>query len=69
MNEVDLTGVAWFKSSRSNAQSACVEVAFTGDGSVPIRDSKDPDGPALVFPPDSWSAFLGGVKAGDFPLV
>ncbi|MEU6233603.1 DUF397 domain-containing protein [Kitasatospora sp. NPDC047058] len=35
---------------------------------VPVRDSKDPDGPALLFPAASWDSFLAGIRSGDFPL-
>ncbi|MFH8386573.1 DUF397 domain-containing protein [Kitasatospora sp. NPDC018058] len=35
-------------------------------GLVPVRDSKDPNGPVLVFPASAWTAFLSGVQAGDF---
>ncbi|WP_189097673.1 DUF397 domain-containing protein [Streptomyces kronopolitis] len=35
-------------------------------GTVPIRDSKEPNGPALAFEPSAWSAFITGVRAGDF---
>ncbi|WP_338017921.1 DUF397 domain-containing protein [Streptomyces taklimakanensis] len=31
-------------------------------GSVPVRDSKAPDGPVLVFPAASWASFTGGLK-------
>jgi hypothetical protein len=41
-----------------------VEVADGFPGVVPVRDSKDPDGPALVFPAASWAAFIAEVKAG-----
>ncbi|MEU8513722.1 DUF397 domain-containing protein [Kitasatospora sp. NPDC048722] len=37
-------------------------------GAVPVRDSKDPQGPALVFPVPAWESFLAAVRAGDFPL-
>ncbi|MER7584374.1 DUF397 domain-containing protein [Kitasatospora sp. NPDC097691] len=67
METVDLTETAWLKSTRSNAQSACVEVAFLNNGIVPVRDSKDPNGPALVFPSDAWTAFVTAIKTGDLP--
>lgn len=43
----------------------CVEVANLGNA-VAVRDSKDPDGPALIFTPGEWAAFLQGAKAGEF---
>ncbi|MFJ9844149.1 DUF397 domain-containing protein [Kitasatospora sp. NPDC101155] len=60
-------GVEWRKSSFSGAQSECVEMASGVTGVVPVRDSKDPDGPALLFAADAWSSFLAGVKGGEFP--
>jgi hypothetical protein len=60
---------AWRKSSYSNnGEGACVEVSDGLPGIVPVRDSKDPHGPALVFPTQAWAAFLAGVKEGDFPV-
>jgi hypothetical protein len=59
--------LVWRKSSFSGAQSNCVEMAVGVIGAVPVRDSKDPDGPVLLFPADAWSSFLAGVKDGDFP--
>ncbi|BBB00890.1 hypothetical protein RVR_8079 [Actinacidiphila reveromycinica] len=61
----------WFKSSYSSNGGACVEVAanlITSSGVVPVRDSKDPGGPALAFPAASFASFVAGVKAGEFPL-
>ncbi|WP_254392513.1 DUF397 domain-containing protein [Streptomyces buecherae] len=57
----------WRKSSYSGANGGnCVEVAPGFPGVVPVRDSKDPNGPALAFSSSAWAAFVAGVKAGDF---
>ncbi|MER7418191.1 DUF397 domain-containing protein [Micromonospora peucetia] len=54
-----LTGARWHKSSRSSTNGgACVEVADNLAGVVGVRDSKDPAGPALVFAPAAWRAFV-----------
>lgn len=68
MIPVDWTRVTWTKSTRSNGSGDCVETAGLPDGSRAVRDSKDPDGPILAFPPRAWSAFVGGVRAGEFDL-
>ncbi|MBB5933987.1 DUF397 domain-containing protein [Streptomyces zagrosensis] len=57
----------WKKSSYSNGSQSCVEVADSFPGTVPVRDSKDPHGPALVFDTTAWTSFITGIKAGDFP--
>ncbi|MFE4974683.1 DUF397 domain-containing protein [Kitasatospora sp. NPDC056651] len=56
----------WRKSSFSGAQSNCVEIATGVTDVVPVRDSKDPGGPALLFAADAWVSFLAGVKSGEF---
>jgi hypothetical protein len=67
MNSSDLVGAQWRKSSRSNGEGACVEVAFLDGGRVAVRDTKDAGhGPALVFTPGEWAAFVGGVQDGEF---
>lgn len=56
----DLTSATWRKSSHSNSGGGdCVEVADGFAGVVPVRDSKRPDGPALVFPASAWQLFVG----------
>ncbi|MFF4346142.1 DUF397 domain-containing protein [Streptomyces sp. NPDC001530] len=63
--QVDLRGAEWRKSRRSSGNGACVEVAFA-EGVVAVRDSKDTGGPALVFSPAEWTAFLGGAHDGRY---
>ncbi|MEU5638858.1 DUF397 domain-containing protein [Streptomyces milbemycinicus] len=62
----------WFKSSYSDNGGACIEVAanlVSSRGEVPVRDSKDPHRPALVFEPRAWSSFVAAVKGGEFPAT
>ncbi|MEU1944677.1 DUF397 domain-containing protein [Streptomyces sp. NPDC020125] len=60
----DLSTAAWRKSSYSNGDGGeCVEVADNLPGLVPVRDSKNPDGPAILFPAGSWGAFMAYLKA------
>ncbi|MET8702236.1 DUF397 domain-containing protein [Kitasatospora sp. NPDC004723] len=66
MTEHDLSKAAWFKSSYSQNGGTCIEVAPNYPGVVPVRDSKDPQGPALIFPAESFAAFVDAVRAGVF---
>jgi hypothetical protein len=65
MSTDELTRAVWVKSSRSANNGNCVEVAFLGEGRVALRDSKDPEGPALRFTRSEWSAFVDGVSDGE----
>ncbi|NEA15213.1 DUF397 domain-containing protein [Streptomyces halstedii] len=61
------TATNWHKSSYSNPDGgACVEVCddFRAMAMVPVRDSKEPHGPALVFAACGWSSFVRAVKSG-----
>ncbi|MEU8801758.1 DUF397 domain-containing protein [Spirillospora sp. NPDC048819] len=68
---VNPVSMQWRKSSKSdNTGGACVEVAdLRAAASVAVRDSKDPDGPKLVFGADAWQAFAGRVKGGTLDLA
>ncbi|WP_320779045.1 DUF397 domain-containing protein [Streptomyces sp. CRN 30] len=58
----------WRKSSYSNDQGgSCLEVLDHHPAGVPVRDSKYPDGPALLFPTAPWSSFVTAVRNGDLP--
>ncbi|GAB3868132.1 DUF397 domain-containing protein [Dactylosporangium cerinum] len=59
----DLTGAVWRKSTRSGSNGGnCVEVAGNLPGVVAVRDSKDPNGPALAFETVDFVAFIEGLK-------
>ena len=63
----ELRSLLWQKSRRSNPSGNCVEVAELPDGAgVAVRNSRDPEGPALIYTPAEITAFLLGAKDGDF---
>ena len=61
--DTSLTCATWRKSSYSGGSGNCVEVAGNLPGAVGVRDSKDPDGRALVFTTRAWATFADQVKA------
>ena len=44
-----MDGVVWRKSHFSNPSGNCVELAELPDGRVAMRNSRDPEGPALIY--------------------
>jgi hypothetical protein len=70
MTHAELSRAAWRTSSYSGANGSCVEVApVPGAHQVAVRDSKDRDGPALVFSARQWRAFAARIKDGAFDLI
>jgi hypothetical protein len=66
---MDLSRIEWRTSSYSSSNGGqCVEVG-TGPQFVAVRDSKNPDGPALVFTEGGWRAFLEHIKDGQVGLA
>ncbi|GFE15956.1 hypothetical protein Sgleb_40030 [Streptomyces glebosus] len=68
MRTIDLSTVTWRKSSYSNSDGGqCIEVSDDFSTLVPVRDSKDPHGPALLFDAATWSSFVTAVRGGTLP--
>jgi hypothetical protein len=66
----DITRAAWQKSSFSGYNGSCFEIARLRSDRIGVRDTKDHgSGPVLVFNQDEWSAFLAGLRAGEFDSV
>jgi hypothetical protein len=65
LSEAERQGLAWLKAQSSTPNGQCLEIAST-PGKIVIRDSKDPDGPILVYTPGEFIAFLEGAKNGEF---
>lgn len=58
-----------YRKSSFSAGGSCVEVRLLPDGSISLRDSKDISLPAHTFTPQEWTAFLAGVRNGEFDLA
>jgi len=64
----DLSNATWRKSTYSNGQGGdCVEVVDHVPGTTPVRDSKHPAGPVLLFSDTAWTAFVEGAKGVKAP--
>ena len=57
--------IGWKKSSFCSSCSDCVEVAKSGN-KIAVRDSKDNGNRILSFTRSEWTAFIKGVKSGEF---
>jgi hypothetical protein len=62
----ELRGAVWHKSDYSNPNGNCVEVAALQDGTIAVRNSRQPGGLALIYAPGEITAFIRGVKDGQF---
>ncbi|MET7380450.1 DUF397 domain-containing protein [Streptomyces sp. NPDC005526] len=62
-NRIDLSDALWCKSSYSNGDGGnCLEVAHNIPGLVPVRDSKAPNGPALLLSAAAWAPFVASLR-------
>ena len=64
-----LEGATWRKSQRSNSQGACVELARLDAATVAMRNSRDPQGAALIYSADAVRAMVGALRSGEFDYL
>jgi hypothetical protein len=62
----ELGDLAWLKSQYSNPNGECVELAPLTNGEIALRNSRFPEGPALIYTPAEIAAFVAGAKDGQF---
>jgi uncharacterized protein DUF397 len=65
----NLGEAAWLKSRHSNSQGTCVEMARLPDGQIAVRNSRHPEGPALVYTRAEIEALIWGARDGDFDML
>jgi uncharacterized protein DUF397 len=65
LTEAERGGLGWLKAQASTYNGQCVEIAAASNA-VAIRDSKDPNGPILVYTHAEFKAFLDGARNGEF---
>jgi len=65
LSEAERASLSWLKAQGSTVNGQCVEIASTAD-KIAIRDSKDPNGPILVYTSAEFKAFLDGARNGEF---
>ena len=65
-NTDNLRDLNWFKASASSGSGGCLEVAFTDDGRVALRDNEDPSNPPFIVSTHVWQCFLDGAGKGEF---
>ncbi|NGO69916.1 DUF397 domain-containing protein [Streptomyces boncukensis] len=63
--DLDLSQAKWQSSSRGSGD---VEIAFV-EGFIAMRHGRRPDGPAIIFNPREWRAFVRGAREGEFDLT
>lgn len=63
--QVDLAEAEWLSSSNGVGD---VQIAFV-EGYIAMRDGRSPEGPALIFTPAEWRAFVLGARDGEFDLT
>ena len=64
-----LEGAVWRKSQRSNSQGQCVELARLDAATVGVRNSRDPKGPALIYPVGAVRLLIEGLRSGEFDYL
>jgi hypothetical protein len=69
ISAAQLAGATWRKSQRSNSQGACVELARLDAGTVAMRNSRDPQGTALIYSATAVRAMVSALRSGEFDYL
>ena len=68
VSDTERARLVWVKAQASSNHGQCIQLALAADG-IAMRDSKDPDGPILLYSRAEFRAFLDGARNGDFDGV
>lgn len=60
-----LSNRGWRKPWSGGNGGSCLEALRLEDGRVALRQSEDPEGPALIYHIEGIQDFIRGAKAGD----
>src|SRR5690242_10693350 len=69
ISAAQLEGATWRKSQRSNSQGACVELARLDTATVAMRNSRDPQGTALIYSATAVRAMVSALRSGEFDYL
>jgi hypothetical protein len=67
--QFDTAAASWERPDADDGTPGELEVGFADNGLVAIRRFDDPEGTLLIYTPEEWAAFVGGVKDGELDLA
>ncbi|WP_030144298.1 DUF397 domain-containing protein [Glycomyces sp. NRRL B-16210] len=66
--EFDTAAARWARPDADDGTPGELEIGFADNGLVAIRRCDDPEGTVLIYTPEEWEAFVGGVRDGELDL-
>jgi hypothetical protein len=66
--QFDTSAARWVRPPEDDGTPGELEIGFAENGLVAMRKVDDPDGTVLIYTPDEWEAFVGGVRDGELDL-
>lgn len=65
----DTAAARWVRPDADDGSPGEIEIGFADSGLVAMRRFDDPEGPILIYTPEEWEAFVGGVRDGELDLA
>lgn len=66
--EFDTAAARWERTTYTDGSPAALEVGYAENGMVALRKADEPEGDLLIYTPEEWTAFVEGVRDGEFDL-